>query len=268
MEEHAGAWLFGTALLDVFRCVMVPRAATDRLRLGPVVRSGALRAVLACTRRRPQQRRTLPGALGAALALQQGNGTFPLHLNHARTTVDGRHAGPTLEAALQSPPTRSHAASDALVAEASALFGLAAEALHPRIPPAIAHAGADHLVLALCSRASLQAMRYAFDTGRPLALRDGIGTFSLIQAETPQRFHARNPFPIGRVYEHLATGTAAAALAGYLHDLGWLHGGMIEIIQGEEMGVPSRLRAEITPTPGASIRVSDDARLMQAAAAT
>ncbi len=207
-------------------------------------------------------------ALGAALALRQGNGTFPLHLNHARITVEGYHAGPTLAAALQSPPTRSHSASEALVAEALTLFGLAAEALDPRMPPAIAHAGADHLVLALRSRVSLQAMRYNFGAGRALALRNGIGTFSLVHAETPQRFHARNPFPIGEVYEDPATGAAAAALAGYLRDVGWPHDGMIEIIQGEDMGVPSRLRAEITPTPGASIRVSGDARLMQAATAT
>ncbi len=37
VEEPAGAWLAGTALLDVFRSVMVPRAANGRLRLGPVV---------------------------------------------------------------------------------------------------------------------------------------------------------------------------------------------------------------------------------------
>ena len=40
------------------------------------------------------------------------------------------------------------------------------------------------------------------------------------------------------------------------------HGGMIEILQGEDMGVPSRLRAEITSEPGASIRVSGAARQM------
>jgi predicted PhzF superfamily epimerase YddE/YHI9 len=37
---------------------------------------------------------------------------------------------------------------------------------------------------------------------------------------------------------------------------------MIEILQGEDMGVPSRLRAEITSEPGASIRVSGAARQM------
>lgn len=207
-------------------------------------------------------------ALGVALVLRQGDGTFPLQLNKARIAVEGRRAGPTLTAAFRSPPTRSHAAGDTLVAEALALFGLAAEALDPRIPPAIAHAGADHLVLTLHSRALLKAMRYGLDAGREVALRNGIGTFSLIHAETPRRFHARNPFPIGGVYEDPATGAAAAALAGYLRDIGWPHGGTIEIIQGEDMSLPSRLWADITPEPGTGIRVSENARLIRPATAT
>jgi PhzF family phenazine biosynthesis protein len=94
-------------------------------------------------------------------------------------------------------------------------------------------------------------------------LREGVGTFSLIYPEGPQRFHARNPFPIGGVYEDPATEAAAAALAGYLRDLSWPHGGAIEIIQGEDMGMPSRLHAEITPERNAGIRVLGTARLIQ-----
>ena len=77
----------------------------------------------------------------------------------------------------------------------------------------------------------------------------GIVTISLVQAETNTLLHARNPFAAGGVYEEAATGAAAAALAGYLRDLGWPHGGSIDILQGEDMGVPSRLRAEITSDP-------------------
>jgi PhzF family phenazine biosynthesis protein len=199
-------------------------------------------------------------ALGAVLALRFGDGVFSLQLNAARITVEGRRVGTALTAALQSPPTRSRPADQSLVVPALALFGLAAEALDPRLPPAIAHAGADHLVLALRDRARLAAMRYDLAAGRALALRDGIGTFSLIHADGEQRFHARNPFPIGGIYEDPATGAAAAALAGYLRDLGWPHAGAIEIIQGEDMGMPSRLRAEIADPPGASIRVSGTVR--------
>ena len=134
-------------------------------------------------------------ALGAALASAHGNGVFPLRLNHARITVEGCWTEGVLSAALQSPPTRSSAAREELVAEALALFKLPADGLDPRIPPAIVHAGADHLVLALRDRALLASMRYDLDAGRTLALRETIGTFSLIHAESPRRFHAPQPFP-------------------------------------------------------------------------
>ena len=201
-------------------------------------------------------------ALGAALALRHGNGIFSLQLNHTQIIVEGYRTETALAAALQSPPTHSSAAREDLVAEALALFGLPTEALDQRIPTAIAHAGADHLVIALRDRTVLASMRYDLDAGRALALREGIGTFSLVHAENPRRFHARNPFPIGGVYEDPATGAAAAALGGYLRDLGWPHGGAIEVIQGEDMGMRSQLFVEMTLEPGASVRVSGKARVI------
>jgi PhzF family phenazine biosynthesis protein len=170
--------------------------------------------------------------------------------------------GSAITAALQSPPTSSEPASSRLVAEALALFAYAPADLDARIPPAIANAGANHLVLALKSRERLSAMHYDLDAGRIFAAAESLVTISLVHAETSQRFHARNPFPFGGVYEDPATGAAAAALAGYLRDLGWPHGGAIEIVQGEDMGVPSRLHAQIPSAPGASIRVSGMARVM------
>ncbi len=195
-------------------------------------------------------------ALGAALALAQGDGVFALTLNEAKITVEGRSAAGLLSAALQSPPTRSAPAPQALVDEALALFGYTHADLDPRLPPALIHAGADHLALALRSREALAAMRYELDAGRVLMRRAGLVTILLAHAEAPQRFHARNPFASGGVYEDPATGAATAAFAGYLRDLGWPHGGDIEVLQGEDMGSPSRLRAEIPPAPGSSIRAA------------
>lgn len=202
-------------------------------------------------------------ALGAALACRHGDGVFSLTLNQARITVEGRRHGAVVSAALQSPPTRSAPASTELVAEALALFGYAADDLDLRIPPARIHGGADHLVLCLKSRAALAAMRYELDTGRTLMNREGFATILLAHAESDQRFHARNPFASGGVYEDPATGAATAALGGYLRDLGWPHGGHIDVVQGEDMGMRSLLHADITPQPGASIRVSGTARFME-----
>ncbi|MGE0638946.1 MAG: PhzF family phenazine biosynthesis protein [Thermoanaerobaculia bacterium] len=199
-------------------------------------------------------------ALGAVLADRQGDGVFRLQLNDAAITVEGRRDGTLVAAVLQSPPTRSAAAGPELLGSALQLFGWTSGELDPRIPPAVAHAGADHLVLALRTRELLATMKYDFETGRALMQRAGLVTIVLAWAETAQRFHTRNPFASGGVYEDPATGAGTAALAGYLRDLGWPHGGAIDVVQGEDMGMRSLLRAELSAVPGSSIRVSGTAR--------
>jgi PhzF family phenazine biosynthesis protein len=201
-------------------------------------------------------------ALGAALAQRDGDGVYALALNDAAITVEGRREGERVAAALQSPPTWSRPAAPELVADALLLFGYHAADLDPRIPPGFAHAGANHLVLALASRDRLAAMRYDLEAGRALMAQHSLTTIVLAWAETPQRFHTRNPFAIGGVYEDPATGAGTAALAGYLRDLGWPHGGAIDVVQGEDMGMRSLLHAEIGAEKGSSIRVSGTARML------
>ncbi len=203
-------------------------------------------------------------ALGAALALDHGDGMYALELNDAHITVEGHRDGERIFAALQSPHTHSVAADPVLLAEVLELFGYAADDLDARIPPAIAYAGGPFMVLALISRAKLAAMHYDLDAGRELMQRAGLITIALVQSETPQRFHARNAFASGGVYEDPATGAAAAAFAGYLRDISWPHRGAIDIVQGEDMGSRSLLRAEFTRVAGSSIRVSGSARMMKA----
>jgi PhzF family phenazine biosynthesis protein len=201
-------------------------------------------------------------ALGAALALNNGDGEFQLTLNQAKITVEGRKNGNVIAAALQSPPTRSASAPTQLVSAALNLFSYTQDDLNPNLPPALAHGGADHLVLALTSRKALSAMSYDLSKGRDLMNNAGLVTILLVYSETAQLFHTRNPFASGGVYEDPATGAATAALAGYLRDIAWPHGGFIDIVQGEDMGVRSRLRAEFSNAPGSSIRVSGTARVI------
>ena len=106
-------------------------------------------------------------------------------------------------------------------------------------------------------------MEYDLSAGRSLMKREGLVTILLAYAETAQLFHTRNPFAFGGVYEDPATGAATAAFAGYLRDIAWPHAGVIDVIQGEDMGMRSCLRAEIPPLRGSSIRVSGAARIMQ-----
>ena len=202
-------------------------------------------------------------ALGAALAMREGDGRFSLKLNHAEISVEGRKEGELFAASLQSPGTRNRAATEVEIEQALALFNYEKDDLAPGIPPALIHAGADHIVLPLRSREKLASMHYDLSRGRVLMNRQGWTTILLINSETPTRFHSRNPFASGGVYEDPATGASTAAFAAYLRDLGWPHGSSIEVIQGEDMGSPSHLRADIGNERGGSIRLSGTARLME-----
>ena len=195
-------------------------------------------------------------ALGAALAMSEGDGTFKLVLNEAEITVEGRQQEGRISAALQSPPTHSAAAPPELVAEVLALFGYTADDLDPNLPPACANGGADHLIVGLNTRAALAAMQYDLAAGRDLMNREALVTIMFAYAATPQRFHTRNPFASGGIYEDPATGAAAAALAGYLREIDWSLPPTFEIIQGEDIGQASRIVVELSPKKGSSVKVS------------
>ena len=90
--------------------------------------------------------------------------------------------------------------------------------------------------------------------------REGLVTILLVHVAGERLFHTRNAFAYGGVYEDSATGAATAAFAGYFRDHHWPHGGAIDIVQGEDMGMPSRLHAEIQAEPGSAVRVSGGAR--------
>lgn len=200
-------------------------------------------------------------ALGAILTELNGVGTYPLQTNAGRISVTGKQEPDgQLQIELSSPPTKSGPVARELLEQALRLFDLTHEDLAPAIPPAIANAGNDHLVLALKRRSKLAEMSYDLEKGRNLMETFGLTTINLIVADGPSRFHSRNAFAIGGVAEDPATGAAAAALAGYLRDLDWPHGGGISVTQGSDMGMPSLLKVRIPDTPGSSVHVAGATR--------
>lgn len=197
-------------------------------------------------------------ASGAVLGRRFGSGVYNLRLNTSQITVEAilKKTG-VWSAALQSPATWSKAADAHYIEEIYEAFGISLDDLDARLPTRLVHAGANHVVVGLNRRARLSQLGYAFDVVRALQAREDLATISFVFAESSTKFHARNPFAIGGLYEDPATGAAAAALAGYLRDIGWT-GGRIEIIQGEDMGRKSRLIAEYSDTKGESIRISGE----------
>jgi PhzF family phenazine biosynthesis protein len=199
-------------------------------------------------------------ALGAALGERFGEGTYNLTLNDSEISVRASKSDLGFSATLQSPSTWSKDAPEEWTNRVLAAFQLKKERLDDRFPVRIAGAGATHLIIFVKDRQTLADMKYPFEEVRALMAEQNLVTISLLWQESDSVIHSRNPFAAGGVYEDPATGAAAAALAGYLRDIGWTGSKTFTILQGEDMGVPSRLNVSFTDKSGESISVSGEVR--------
>ncbi|MFF4399540.1 PhzF family phenazine biosynthesis isomerase [Streptomyces sp. NPDC001480] len=204
-------------------------------------------------------------ALAVALAGRLGAGDIVLDTPAGEIPVaTGVGEDGTVRATLTSVPTRSRPATDAELEPALKALGWVLGDLDPALPPHVAFGGNDHLVLAAATRERLADLEYDFDGLAELMRRHGWTTVHLVWRESPERFHARDPFPVGGVVEDPATGAAAAAFGGYLRALGLVTGpATITVRQGEDMGRPSDLLIDVTPQD-ARTRVSGQAVPMAA----
>jgi PhzF family phenazine biosynthesis protein len=151
-----------------------------------------------------------------------------------------------LSATLTSVPPRVVALADADLDEILAALGWERAELDPELPPRVAFAGVWHPVIAAATRERLAALDYDYERLGALMAARKWTTLQLVWREEATRFHARDPFPPGGQVEDPATGAAAAALGGYLRDLGLIEPpATVTILQGEDMGRPGRLLADI-----------------------
>ena len=146
-----------------------------------------------------------------------------------------------------------------LLSAALELLGWRADELDRDLPPAVGFAGATHLILAARELDRLATLEYPFVALQALMLEHDLTTIQLVWRESSARFRARDPFPVGGVVEDPATGAAAAAFGAYLRARGEIiPPATFEIVQGVEMGRPSRLT--VTVVPGEEgVRVSGNA---------
>jgi PhzF family phenazine biosynthesis protein len=127
--------------------------------------------------------------------------------------------------------------------------------LDPSLPPRVAFAGVRHPVIAVRSRRQLASLTYDFEGLREQMLAHDWTTVQVIWRASATVFHARDPFPVGGVVEDPATGAAAAALGGYLRELGLVDvPSVLTVHQGADMGRPSLLTVDVRDEPG--VRVS------------
>jgi PhzF family phenazine biosynthesis protein len=186
-------------------------------------------------------------ATAVALAERDGPGEVRFRtLEGPVPVVTRRDDRGRLTATLTSVPPRVVALDGADLDEILAALRWERADLDPELPPRVAFAGVWHPVIAAATRERLAALDYDYERLGALMGARRWTTLQLVWREDPLRFHARDPFPPGGQVEDPATGAAAAALGGYLRELGLLEPpATVTILQGEDMGRPGRLLADV-----------------------
>jgi PhzF family phenazine biosynthesis protein len=202
-------------------------------------------------------------AAAVALAERQGPGELSFHIADGTvpvsTTVDARGV---VTATLTSVVPRVFDIDAVDLDRALDLLGYRRADLDDALPPRFAYAGVRHLILPVGSRERLARLDYDFEGLKAYMLAHELTTVDLVWRERDDRFHARDPFPVGGVVEDPATGAAAAAFGAYLRELGAVTApARIRILQGEDMGRPSELIVDIAPDRP-EIRVTGTAVVM------
>ena len=191
---------------------------------------------------------TIATAVALAERIGPGDLVFDTQAGEIPVTTRRDDSG-VLYATLTSVATRSRPAEDEELDATLDALGWSRTDLDAQLPPHVAFGGNDHLVLAAATRARLADLDYDFDALAKVMQRHGWTTVQLVWRESPDRFHARDPFPIAGVVEDPATGAAAAAFGGYLLALGLVsRATTITIRQGEDMGRPGELLVGIDPS--------------------
>jgi PhzF family phenazine biosynthesis protein len=192
--------------------------------------------------------------IAAAVAHAERHGPGRIELRTAAgavSVVTERGEDGLLRATLTSVAPRTAPLADG---DLDALLGALrwrAGDLDPALPPRVAHAGAWHPVIAAADRSRLAALDYDYDALAALMAARTWTTVALVHRSGPASFDARNPFPPGGVVEDAATGAAAAALGGYLRELGLVAPPADVLVrQGEDMGRPGELHVRIPPGTG------------------
>ena len=186
-------------------------------------------------------------AAAVALAQRDGPGQVVFHTTAGAVPVVTRLDGAGAITASLTSVTPSVADLHAADVDAalSALRWRRQE-LDASLPPKIAYAGARHLILAAVSRERLARLDYDVEALRAFMLSQDLTTVDLVFRAGDDLFHARNPFPVGGVYEDPATGAAAAAFGAYLRELGRVAPpAQVTVRQGDDMGRPSRIIVDI-----------------------
>jgi PhzF family phenazine biosynthesis protein len=195
-------------------------------------------------------------AAAVALAEREGPAELTLRCRAGDVRVATMKGPDGVAAELTSVPPTVQDAEPALVDAALHALRWSPDDLDPGHPPAVAGAGARHLVLVTRTRDRLGRLDYDVPGLTAVMRAADLTTLQLVWPEGDGGWSSRNPFPVGGVVEDPATGAAAAALGAYLR----LHGfvvppAQLTVHQGVDLGRPSTLEVALdADRPGVRVR--------------
>jgi len=186
--------------------------------------------------------------IASAVAWAERSGTGALTLDSPAGVIEVSTApGPDgIVATLVSVPIRVSGIEKSVAARLLAALRINQHALDPALPPRVSYSGNSHPIVGV-TPAVLDALDHDHSQLAGLMAEQNWGaTVAVVTRLTPTAFEARNPFPPGGVREDPATGSAAAALGGYLRALGLVEPPVtITVHQGRHVGRPGVLTVDI-----------------------
>ncbi|WP_455904423.1 PhzF family phenazine biosynthesis protein [Microbacterium sp.] len=190
-------------------------------------------------------------ATAVALAERDGPGEVVFDTNAGavtlRSVVDA-HRGVTVSFTSVEPQVRD--LDPDVLERLLRMLGLTGSDLDDRFPAREAFAGNWHPILVVDDRELFDQFRFSPDEVAALMRENGwLGTITVLHSVGPADFDARNLFPVGRITEDPATGSAAASTGAYLRALGHPET-TVRIHQGAHVRRPSLLTVTIPPRGG------------------
>src|SRR5664280_2634945 len=199
--------------------------------------------------------------IASAVAWAERSGTGALTLDSPAGVIEVSTAsGPGgIVATLVSVPIRVSELETLVAARLLAALRVTRHDLDPALPLRVSYSGNSHPIVGV-SPAVLDALDHDQSQLAALMAEQRWGaTVAVVSRLAPTVFEARNPFPPGGVREDPATGSAAAALGGYLRALGLVEPPTtVTVHQGRHVGRPGVLTVDI-PVGTGGIAVSGTA---------